>query len=51
MSSLSSDSEGIREAVRSAKRTYLKEEILDMGYDGDLFLYYCSIVGEADIDY
>ena len=50
MDSDEDDSSYIIRAEREAKQNYLKEEILENNYDPELFMWYISSVGEADID-
>ena len=50
MDSDDEDSSYILRAEREAKQNYLKEEILENNYDPELFMWYISSVGEADID-
>ena len=50
MDSDSEDDSYILRAERQAKQDYLKEEILEMYYDPDLFMDYCESIREANID-
>ena len=38
------------EAERKAKQNYLNEEVLEIGYNPELFMEYISKVKEPDID-
>lgn len=44
------DDSYILRAERDAKQNYLREEIIENNYDGELFMWYISSIREANID-
>ena len=50
MDSDEEDESYIIRAEREAKQQYLREEILELDYDPELFMAYCESIREANID-